>query len=304
MSGQAADHLFGIHPSGHGGIEMTVRRAAAAGARAMQVFTTIPYYYGDKSGISAGRVKRFEGALNATGFDAKHIVVHAAYVLNTASPEAEKARRAAGGLAKELERSSAIGAGGVCFHPGSAMDDDDIDAALARVAAAITAALESEDSDTKIWVENTAGAGATVGRTPEEVGGILSRVPEPLRGRAGYGLDTCHLFAAGHDIASSRESLTAVLDAFEAAAGAPPSFFHLNDSEGELGSNRDRHMLIGEGQIGEAPFGWLLADPRSRGVPLVLETPHQWSDDELAKDDDAPDPWDVRMLETLRRLAG
>ncbi|MEJ2187283.1 MAG: deoxyribonuclease IV [Gemmatimonadota bacterium] len=297
-------HLFGIHPSSHGGIEMTVRRAAAAGAGAMQVFTTIPYYYGDRSGISKGRLKRFRDAVAATGFDAANVVVHAAYVLNTASPEPEKARRAAAGLAKELERSSALGAGGVCFHPGSAMDDGDIDAALDRVAAAITGALRAVDSDTRIWVENTAGAGATVGRTPEEVGGILSRVPEPLRARAGYGLDTCHLYAAGHDIAASPETLGQVLDAFEAAAGEPPSFFHLNDSEGELGSNRDRHMLLGEGRIGEAPFGWLLADARSRGVPLVLETPHEWKDDDLAEDDETPDPYDVRMLETLRRLAG
>jgi deoxyribonuclease IV len=268
------------------------------------VFTTIPYYYGDRSGISKGRLKRFRDAVAATGFDAANVVVHAAYVLNTASPEPEKARRAAAGLAKELERSSALGAGGVCFHPGSAMDDGDIDAALDRVAAAITGALRAVDSDTRIWVENTAGAGATVGRTPEEVGGILSRVPEPLRARAGYGLDTCHLYAAGHDIAASPETLGQVLDAFEAAAGEPPSFFHLNDSEGELGSNRDRHMLLGEGRIGEAPFGWLLADARSRGVPLVLETPHEWKDDDLAEDDETPDPYDVRMLETLRRLAG
>lgn len=298
-----ADHIFGIHPSSHGGIEMTIRRAHAAGARAMQLFTTIPYFYGDRSGISKGRVKRFMSAVEETGFNRKNMVVHAAYVLNTASPEVEKARRAAAGLARELERSSTLGVGGICFHPGSATDSDDLDAALDRVAAAITGALESVESDTRIWVENTAGAGATVGRTPDEVGGILSRVPDHLRHRTGYGLDTCHLFAAGHDIAASHDALKDVLDAFQDAAGEPPAFFHLNDSEGTLGSNRDRHTLIGDGEIGEEPFRWLLADERTRGVPLILETPKEWEDDDLEKDDPTPDPFDVRMLETLRRLA-
>ncbi len=91
-----------------------------------------------------------------------------------------------------------------------------------------------------------------------------------------------------------------MLDAFESVTGEPPSFFHLNDSEGELGSNRDRHMLIGEGQIGVEPFRWLLADPRTRGVPLILETPQQNYD--IAEDDVSPDPYDVHMRELLESL--
>jgi deoxyribonuclease-4 len=147
-------------------------------------------------------------------------------------------------------------------------------------------------------VENTAGAGLTVGRTPEEVGAILAAVPAPLRPRTGYGLDTCHLFAAGHDITASPAAFEAVLDAFEQAAGEPPSFFHLNDSEGSLGSNRDRHMLIGEGQIGAEPFRWLMADRRSGGIPLILETPQQHYD--IPDDDPSPDPYDLRMMALLR----
>ena len=149
-------------------------------------------------------------------------------------------------------------------------------------------------------MENTAGAGATVGRTPEEVGAILAAVPAPLRARAGYGLDTCHLFAAGHDITVSAEALAGILDQFEAAAGEAPSFFHLNDSEGGLGSNKDRHMLIGEGRIGRAAFGWLLGDRRSENVPLILETPQ--AQPEISEDDPTPDPWDVRMIALLREL--
>jgi deoxyribonuclease-4 len=96
--------------------------------------------------------------------------------------------------------------------------------------------------------------------------------------------------------------VAAVLDGFESATGERPGFFHLNDSEGELGSNRDRHMLIGDGAIGADAFGWLLADGRTRGVPLILETPQL--EMEIGEDDDAADPYDVQMMELLTRLAG
>ena len=117
-------HHFGIHAVDSGGIDMAARRAAAAGGTALQIFTAIPKYYGDKSSIRPERVARFRSALAQTGIALERVVVHAAYVLNTASDDEEKWGRAAAGLAKELERSTAVGAGGVCFHPGAAMDGD------------------------------------------------------------------------------------------------------------------------------------------------------------------------------------
>jgi deoxyribonuclease-4 len=99
----------------------------------------------------------------------------------------------------------------------------------------------------------------------------------------------------------SEDAVRVVLDQFEEATGEAPSFFHLNDSEGALGSNKDRHVLIGDGNIGVEPFRWLLADPRAKGVPLILETPQQHYD--IAEDDDSPDPYDVKMMELLQRLA-
>jgi deoxyribonuclease IV len=294
-------HTFGCHAIDNGGIDMAVRRARAAGLTAVQLFTAIPKFYGDKSGIREERVERFQEALEETGIERRNVVVHAAYVLNTANQDPEKRARAHAGLAKELERSSAIGAAGVCFHPGSA-GKGDMAQALGWAAEAMVAALEAVDSDTRLWVENTAGAGSTLGRTAEEVGAILDAIPAALRGRAGYGLDTCHLFSAGHDIAHSEEVLRATLDAFEAAAGEPPSFFHLNDSQFAMGTNRDRHALIGAGQIGEDPFRWLLADPRSQGVPLILETPQ--ADYDVAPDDASADAYDLAMRELLERLAG
>jgi endonuclease IV len=98
----------------------------------------------------------------------------------------------------------------------------------------------------------------------------------------------------------SREHFTEILDEFESETGEPPSFFHLNDSEGELGSNRDRHALLGEGRIGVDTFRWLVGDRRAQNIPLVLETPQANSG--VADDDDTPDPADLKMMDFLRSL--
>ena len=294
------EHYFGAHTIDTGGIHMAARRAANAGMRALQIFTAIPKYYNDRVSIRAERVERFRATLASSSIVPERVVVHAAYVLNTATPDDAKWIRARDGLARELERSSALGVGAVCFHPGAATDGDR-DAATERIAAAIVHALEQVQGDTRLLVENTAGAGTTMGRTPEEVGSILRHVPSRLRARTGYGLDTCHLFASGFDLSESAAATSRLLDAFEAATGEAPGFFHLNDSEGALASNKDRHMLIGDGRIGADAFGWLLDDPRTRGVPLILETPQLNA--EIADDDDAPDPYDVQMVELLGRLA-
>ena len=295
-------HLFGVHTVDNGGINMAARRAAAAGARALQLFTAPPRFYGDKSTIQPARVERFHATLAELGIAREQVMIHGAYVLNAASPEADKHERSAAGLRKELERSTALGAFAVCFHPGSAGSGGDRDAGIQRVAAAMTHALESIEGSTRLLVENTAGAGATIGRTPAEVAAILAALPKAQRPRSGYGLDTCHLFASGYDIRKSAQALSAVLDEFEEATGEPPAFFHLNDSEGALGSNRDRHTLLGKGEIGVEPFRWLLADRRSLGVPLILETPELNND--VADDDPSPDPWDAEMFALLRELAG
>ena len=287
---------LGAHTVDNGGIDMAARRAARAGMKALQIFTAIPKYYGDRVSIRAERVERFRTALGETDIDPRHVVAHAAYVLNTATPEADKWTRARDGLTKELERSTRLGLGVVCFHPGAAIDGDTT-AAAERVASAIAYALDQVPGDTRVLVENTAGAGRTFARTAAEVGAILAHVPERVRSRTGYGLDTCHLWASGYDIRASREALTRVLDEFEAAAGGPPGFIHLNDSEGAFASNRDRHVLLGDGTIGAEPFKWLLEDRRAQEIPLILETPQQ--NMEIGDDDPSADPFDLRMMELL-----
>jgi deoxyribonuclease-4 len=292
-------HIIGSHTVDNGGIDQAIRRSAAAGLRAVQVFSAIPKYYNEKVGVRPDKVQRFRAALEETGIAPTSVLVHAAYVLNTASPEPDKAERAASGLTKELERTTALGAFACCFHPGSA-GAASIDDAVQQVAEAMTRAITATPGGSKVLIENTAGAGKTVGKTPDEVGAILAAIPAALRSRAGYGLDTCHLFAAGYDISASPEAQRRVIDAFVKATGENPSFFHLNDSQGALGSNRDRHMLLGDGAIGAEPFRWLLQDPRSEGIPLILETPQEKPD--VADDDVSADPYDVRMAKLLQEL--
>ena len=289
-------HYFGAHTIDNGGIHMAAQRAGGSRMSALQIFTTIPKFYGDKSSIKPERVARFGTALREANIDPRFVVAHGAYVLNTATPDEEKSARARAGLAKELERSTALGIGAICFHPGAATDDDR-EAAAERVASAIVHALETvPQSATRVLVENTAGAGRTFAKTAAEVGAILRHIPKRLRSRTGYGLDTCHLFASGYDLAG-RDTVGRVLDEFEAATGEHPGFFHLNDSEGALGSNKDRHMLIGDGQIGTEPFRRLVQDHRSEGIPLILETPQLNYD--IAEDDPTPDPYDVQMMVLL-----
>ena len=289
--------LIGAHTIDAGGIPMAARRAGNAGMTALQIFSAVPKYYNEKVSVKPERVKAFHLALDAAGIARDAVIVHAGYVLNCATPEPEKWERAATALTKELERSTALQVRGVCFHPGAATDKDR-DAGVARVAVAMTRALESVSGATKLLVENSAGAGNTIGRTVEEVAGILSQLPPALRARAGYGLDTCHLFASGYDISASQAQCAAILDAFESACGEPPSFMHLNDSLGALGSNKDRHMLIGDGAIGADAFQWLLSDARTRGIPLLLETPQ--AIETVPEDDASADPDDLRMVALLR----
>lgn len=291
---------IGAHTIENGGIQMAVLRAGNAGMTAMQLFSAIPKFYGDKSTIKPERVTRFKTALAKTKIKPANVVVHAAYVLSVATPDDEKWARASAGLTKEMERSSTLGVGSVCFHPGSALTGDRADSAK-RIARAITVALQTHDSATRLLVENTAGAGKTMGKTAQEIHDILVNVPQALRARTGYGLDTCHLFSSGYDLTASREKFTGILDEFEETIGEPPSFFHLNDSAGELGSNKDRHVLIGDGFIGKQPFEWLMKDRRSEGIPLILETPQQ--NYEIGDEDDSADPYDLKMMKLLESWA-
>src|ERR671920_608606 len=142
-------HLIGAHTIDTGGIDMAARRAGNAGMTALQVFSAVPKYYNEKVSVRPERVARFRAALDDAGIAPRAVVVHAAYVLNLATPDEEKWGRASAGITKELARSTALGAGAVCFHPGAATDGDRA-AGIERVALAIGAALEQVPGATRL----------------------------------------------------------------------------------------------------------------------------------------------------------
>ncbi|NJP68585.1 deoxyribonuclease IV [Streptomyces sp. ventii] len=231
--------------------------------------------------------------------------VHAPYLINPGSHSPETARRSVDSLRHSLRRAAEIGAEGVVVHTGSATGGRHRSVALAQVRELLLPLLEEldsadgssdpdDDGRTTPWLllEPTAGQGASLCSLPEELGPYL----EALDGhpRVGVCLDTCHVFAAGHDLAATGGA-TALLDRLDAATGPGRlRLVHANDSEEAVGSRRDRHANIGSGHIGPDAFGELLADPRTAGVPLVIETPGG-HEGHLG---------DVRLLKKLRDEAG
>jgi deoxyribonuclease-4 len=165
---------------------------------------------------------------------------------------------------------------------------DDRASGLARNAAAIVEALEVVGGRTILCLETTAGTGTALGSTFEELAALIDIIPVTLQSRVGVCADTCHLFAAGYDLAGDYESVWA---RFGDVLGLERlRVLHLNDSKTPLGSRRDRHELIAEGSLGELPFRRIMNDDRFGRVPKIIETP---------KLDDA-ETTDRRMLDRLR----
>jgi deoxyribonuclease-4 len=168
---------------------------------------------------------------------------------------------------------------------------DDRASGLARNADAITEALTRVPGKVRVLLETTAGSGTALGATFEELAEIIARIPARLRRRVGVCIDTAHIFAAGYDIANSYDD---VLARFDDTVGLERlGAMHLNDSKVPLGSRRDRHELIGEGQIGAGAFRRIMTDDRLVAVPKLIETPKL----------DEPEVTDKRMLDLLRSYA-
>jgi deoxyribonuclease-4 len=164
---------------------------------------------------------------------------------------------------------------------------DEREAGLARNAESIALALERVPGRTMLLLETTAGAGTMLGATFDELARLIERVPASLRSRVGVCADTCHLYSAGYDLVGDFDGVWARLD--DTIGPERLRVLHLNDSKTPLGSRRDRHELIGEGTLGEAPFRSIMTDPRFESVAKIIETP---------KGDDAM-VTDTRMLERL-----
>jgi len=212
-------------------------------------------------------VESFRAAIDESEIDA--VLIHAVYLLNCASEDSEIREKSLASLIHSLNTGARIGACGVVLHPGSAKAGH-VGEAVARAGATIAEAL-AESEDCPLHLENTAGAGGTLGRSIDE----LAELIEAAGGgpRLGVCLDSCHLFASGYDIRTD-EGMSAVMDEVSEKLGRERlGSMHLNDSQTALGSNRDRHANIGEGELGDEGCAAFLAAPALQGLPCVLETP-------------------------------
>lgn len=269
-----------------GGLHRALERGMAAGCDAVQIFLKNQLQWKGRPLEDAG-VRLWEEALRASGIRA--VFAHASYLINLAVPIETEWRRAVDAFHDELERAEALGLGFVVIHPGSHRGSG-ADAGIGRVVAALDELVRRTPGyRVGIVLENTAGAGDTVGRTFGELGALLEGAKHPER--LGVCLDTCHLFAAGYDI-RARAGYDHAMEECVAAVGiANVRAFHLNDARAGLASGLDRRQHIGRGHLGLTPFRLLLNDPRWRRVPKVIETPKE------------PEPTaDRRNLATLRRL--
>jgi deoxyribonuclease-4 len=258
--------LIGAHVSPAGGPAKAVERGVEKGCRAIQIFNQNPRAW-RASEYSDEQVAAFREAMAASEVDA--LLIHAVYLLNPASEDPDIRAKTLASLIVSLRAGAALGAHAVVLHPGSAKAGDP-ERALERAAGVIAEAL-AESEGCPLHLENTAGAGGTLGRSFHELARLLELAGGD--GRLGLCLDSCHLLASGFDVRTA-EGLAGVLDdCVELVGQGRLGSLHLNDSQTPLGSNRDRHANIGEGELGEAGCAVFLSEPRFEGLPCVLETP-------------------------------
>ncbi len=281
--------LIGAHVSRAGGLAAAQQRGVERGCDAIQIFHQSPRAWKPVE-HDAQDIERFRSAL-ADG-PVRSVVIHAVYLINCAAKERQLRERSLAALVHALRLGDAIGADGVVVHPGSQVREP-YEESLARVGDAIRHAL-AESERCPLLLENTAGAGGTLGRSFGELADLLERGGGGGRGastRLGTCLDCCHMLASGFDIGDAPR-LAEVVDAFDRDVGLDRlRCLHVNDSKTPLGSLRDRHENLPDGELGRPGLAAFLSEPRFEGLPALLEVP--------GPDGKGPD---VGQIETAREL--
>jgi deoxyribonuclease IV len=286
LSPLKARDLLGAHMSIAGGLYRALERGEEVGCSVVQIFLKNQLQWAAKP-YTAEDIALFKAAWKRTGM--RTVFAHSSYLINLAAAEPREWQRAVEAFHDELERAEALGLPFVIIHPGSHRGEG-LEAGVARIARALDLVLErTRGYRVMVLLENTAGGGATIGRSFEELAALLDAVTKPER--VGLCLDTCHLFAAGYDV-RKQEGYEATMSACARLIGLRRvRAFHLNDAKAPCGSGLDRHEKIGRGKMGVAAFRLLMNDRRFARVPMTLETP---KDPEPKADRDA--------LALLRRL--
>lgn len=240
------------------------------GARAVQVFVGNPRGWRSSAG-DPRQDAAFTAGCAERGIPS---FIHAPFLVNVGSPTEATVEQSVATIAHTLARGAQLGSRGVVVHAGSAVGEDRYPAALRQLRERLLPVLDAlPEGGPRLLVEPTAGGGRSLAATVEDLGPYLDALDR--HPRVGVCFDTCHAWAAGHDLAAPG-GMTATLDALETAVGPGRlGLVHANDSLDECGSRRDRHTTIGAGRIGAAPFAELLAHRSMRGVPVVVETPSE-----------------------------
>src|SRR4051794_1941419 len=277
--------LIGAHVSPAGGPAKAVERGVERGARAIQIFNQNPRAW-KPTIYSDEAVAAFHEAMASSEVDA--LLIHAVYLLNAASEDQDFREKTLTSLIASLRAGDALGAVSVVLHPGSAKTGE-VGPAIKRAGAVIKEAL-AESESCALHLENTAGAGGTLGRSFGELAALIDAAGGD--DRLGLCLDSCHLYASGFDIRTA-QGLTEVLDECVEVVGLERlGALHFNDSQGGLGSNRDRHADVGQGELGEDGCAVFLSEPRFDGLPVILETP--------GPDKKGPTREELELCRTLR----
>ncbi len=277
--------LVGGHVSPAGGLPKALDRGIERECDTIQIFNQSPrawraHQYPEKDVVTF-RERLAAGPIRV-------VVIHAVYLINCASKDPEISGKSLAALVHALRAGDAIGAHGVVLHPGSAVGEP-LEEALGRVGEVVREAL-AESESCPLLLENTAGAGGTLGRSFGELSDLIDRAGgEP---RLGVCLDCCHMLASGFDI-RTYAGLTRVIDDFDREVGLDRlSCLHVNDSKTPLGSNRDRHENLPDGELGREGLAAFLSEPRFEGLPALLEVP--------GPDGKGVDASQIRMAKELR----
>jgi deoxyribonuclease IV len=258
--------LIGAHVSPAGGLHKAVERGVERGCQAIQIFNQSPRMWRPTDYVEED-FAAFRGALAASQIGA--VLIHAVYLLNGASEDRDIRAKSLASLTHSLRVGQAIGAAGVVLHPGSAKGGH-VGEAIARAGRTIARAL-ADSEGCELHLENTAGAGGTLGRSFEELERLLQAAGGDAR--LGVCLDSCHLLASGYDIRTNEGMSSVLRECTRALGGGRVRSLHLNDSQAPLASNRDRHANLGAGELGKRGCMAFLSASGLQRLPCVLETP-------------------------------
>jgi deoxyribonuclease-4 len=241
--------------------------ARAIGCDAIQIFVTNPQAWAPPA-PNPREEERFRTTAAGLGFP---VVVHAAYIINLASPRDEVFERSIGLLATTLERAERFGAGHVVFHIGSHTGSGE-EAGLARLAEGVCRVLERTEAPVQLLLENDTGGGGKLGYRLEHLAATLDRLPQHAA-RLGVCIDISHLWGAGFDLETAEGAAQAVADLAHIIGFARIPVLHINDARAERGSHRDMHARLGEGKMPIAGIEAFLRHPEVAGTIALLETP-------------------------------